>query len=82
MNIEPKHSFQPSHYLCMEAIKQGHGLFTYFLLKGIKNEDVAMLDGSIRMADLFGHIKPQVERIARKQYNNAQTSQLIAPRRD
>jgi hypothetical protein len=57
--------------------EKGHGLFTYFLLKGIKNEDVIQPDGSIRMDDLYGYLKPQVERIARKQYNNEQTPQLI-----
>ncbi len=57
--------------------EKGHGLFTYFMLKGIKNEDVVKPDGSIKMDDLFGYIKPQVERIARKQYNNEQTPQLI-----
>ena len=57
--------------------EKGHGLFTYFLLKGIKNEEVVNPDGSIRMDDLFGYIKPQVERIARKQYNNEQTPQLM-----
>ncbi|MFH2046876.1 MAG: ankyrin repeat domain-containing protein [Pseudomonadota bacterium] len=56
---------------------KGHGLFTYFLLKGIKNEDVVNPDGSIKMDDLFGYLAPQVERIARKQYNNEQTPQLI-----
>jgi len=57
--------------------EKGHGLFTYFMLKGIKNEDVTRQDGSIKMDDLFGYIKPQVERIARKQHNNEQTPQLI-----
>jgi hypothetical protein len=57
--------------------EKGHGLFTYFMLKGIKNEDVIKQDGSIKMDDLFDYIKPQVERIARKQYNNEQTPQLI-----
>ncbi|MEW6672240.1 MAG: ankyrin repeat domain-containing protein [Thermodesulfobacteriota bacterium] len=57
--------------------EKGHGLFTYFMLKGIKNEDVIAPDGSIRVDDLFGYLKPQVERIARKQYNNEQTPQLI-----
>ena len=57
--------------------EKGHGLFTYFLLKGIKNEGVVKPDGSIKMDDLFGYLKPQVERIARKQYNNEQTPQLI-----
>jgi len=56
--------------------EKGHGLFTYFLLKGIKDENVIQQDGSIKKEDLFDYIKPQVERIARKQYNNEQTPQL------
>ena len=61
--------------------EKGHGLFTYFLLKGIKNEDVVKADGTLEMKDLFSYIKPQVERIARKQYNNEQTPQLIEPKK-
>jgi hypothetical protein len=49
-------------------------------LKGIKNEDVVKKDGSIAINDLFSYIKPQVERIARKQYNNEQSPQLIEPK--
>jgi len=60
--------------------EKGHGLFTYFLLKGIKNEDVAKPDGSIELDNLFSYLKPQVERIARKQYNNEQSPQLITPK--
>jgi uncharacterized caspase-like protein len=56
---------------------KGHGLFTYFMLKGIKNEDVTRPDGSLKIYDLYSYIKPQVEHIARKQYNNEQTPQLI-----
>jgi len=48
-----------------------------FLLKGIKNEDVVAADGSLRLDDLFAYLGPQVERVARKQYNNEQTPQLI-----
>lgn len=59
--------------------EKGHGLFTYFMLKAIKNEDVVRQDSSIKIDDLFGYLKPQVERIARKQYNNEQTPQLIEP---
>lgn len=62
--------------------EKGHGLFTYFMLKGIKNEDVVKPDGSIKMDDLFGYLKPQVERIARKQYNNEQTPQLIGAKKN
>ena len=59
--------------------EKGHGLFTYFLLKGIKNEDVTAKDGSLEVGDLFDYLKPQVERIARKQFNNEQTPRLIQP---
>ena len=57
--------------------EKGHGLFTYFLLKGIKDEEVVSSDGSLKLKHLFSYLKPQVERIARKQYNNEQTPQLI-----
>jgi len=58
---------------------KGHGLFTYFLLKGIRNEDIVNPDGSLDISNLFSYIKPRVERIARKKYNNEQTPQLIVP---
>jgi len=53
--------------------KEGHGLFTYFLLKGIK-------EGNSELGMLYNYLKPQVERIARKTYNNEQTPGLIAPK--
>jgi len=56
-------------------------LFTYFLLKGIKNEDVIRQDGSLEVEDLYNYIKPQVESIARKKYNNEQTPQLIGAKK-
>ena len=62
--------------------EKGHGLFTYFLLKGIKNEDVVKPDGTIAISDLFSYLKPQVERIARKQYNNEQSPQLIEAKKN
>ncbi len=62
--------------------EKGHGLFTYFLLKGIRNEDVVKPDGSLRMDDLFGYLRPQVERIARRQYNTEQTPQLIGAKKE
>jgi hypothetical protein len=57
--------------------EKGHGLFTYFLLKGINDGDVVYENGSIAVNELFRFIKPQVESIARKKYNNEQTPQLI-----
>jgi len=58
--------------------EKGHGLFTYFMLKGIKTENIVAQDGSIKISDLFHYIKPNVERIARKHYNTEQTPQLIS----
>ncbi|MBW2589750.1 MAG: caspase family protein [Deltaproteobacteria bacterium] len=52
--------------------EKGHGLFTYFFLKGIKN-------GNSELGTIYNYLKPQVERIARKTYNNEQTPGLIAP---
>jgi hypothetical protein len=56
---------------------KGHGLFTYFLLKGIKNEDVVKQDGTLDISSLYDYLKPQVTSIARKKYNNEQTPQLM-----
>jgi Caspase domain/Ankyrin repeats (3 copies) len=53
--------------------EKGHGLFTYFFLKGIKA-------GNTELGTLYNYLKPQVERIARKTYNNEQTPGLTAPR--
>ena len=62
--------------------EKGHGLFTYFMLKGIKSEDFINPDGSILIHDLFTYIKPQVERIARKIYNVEQSPQIIGQGHD
>jgi hypothetical protein len=60
--------------------EKGHGLFTYFLLKGIRNEDVVRRDGSLDIPALFDYVKPQVSSIARRKFNNEQTPQLLGPK--
>ena len=62
--------------------EKSHGLFTYFLLKGIKEANVIKPDGSIAFGDLFTFMKPRIERIARKQYNNEQTPQLMGAKKN
>lgn len=57
--------------------EKGHGLFTYYLLKGLKGEGDANDDGRIEIGELFDYLKPQVGRTARKVYNNDQSPQLI-----
>jgi hypothetical protein len=58
--------------------EKGHGLMTYFLLKGLQGFADTDEDGNINMAELFEYVKPRVEKIARRQYNNEQTPQLLA----
>jgi uncharacterized caspase-like protein len=58
--------------------EKGHGLLTHFFLKGLQGEGDANRDGAIEMAELYDYVKPNVQRIARKQYNNEQTPQLLA----
>lgn len=44
-----------------------HGLFTYFLLKGLQGGADADKNGMITTKELFSYLKPTVEREARKQ---------------
>lgn len=59
--------------------EKGHGFLTYFMLKGLKGEADVAGKGQIEIGELFDYIKPNVERVARKIYNNEQSPQLIAP---
>ncbi len=61
--------------------EKSHGLFTYFLLKGIKEASVLKPDGSIALGDLYTFMKPHIERIAKKQYNNNQSPQLMGAKK-
>ncbi len=56
---------------------KGHGLFTYFVLKGLQGEADQNKDGTVDLREVFDYIRPQVERVARREYNNEQTPQLL-----
>jgi ankyrin repeat protein len=57
---------------------KGHGLLTYFFLKGLQGEADMNKDGSVDLAEVYEYLKPQVERTARRDYNNDQTPQLLS----
>ncbi len=57
--------------------QKGHGLLTYFFLKGLRGEADANKDGSVDLAEVYDYLKPQVERTARREYNNDQQPQLL-----
>jgi len=56
---------------------QGHGLLTYYFLKGLRGEADVNKDGSVDLSEVFAYVKPQVERTARRDFNNEQTPQLL-----
>lgn len=56
--------------------QKGHGLLTYFFLKGLQGDADTNKDGAVDLAELFAFVKPQVERTARREFNNEQTPQL------
>jgi len=58
-------------------MSKGHGLLTYFFLKGLKGEGDQNKDGGIDLSELFDYIKPQVEAVARREFHNEQTPQLV-----
>jgi len=57
-----------------------HGLLTYFFLKGLQGDGDTNKDGKIEVTELFEYLRPQVERTARREFNNEQTPQLLGPR--
>ncbi|MBI3565680.1 MAG: caspase family protein [Elusimicrobia bacterium] len=57
--------------------EQGHGLFTYFLLKGIRERQGLRADGTLDFPALYGYLKPRVQALAREKNNSEQTPALI-----
>ena len=56
---------------------KSHGLLTYFFLKGLQGEGDTNKDGFIELKELFDYLSPQVARVARREFNNEQTPQLL-----
>jgi hypothetical protein len=56
---------------------KGHGLLTYFLLKGLQGAVDGNTDGSVKLTALHAYIQGEVQGIARREFNNDQTPQLI-----
>jgi len=58
-------------------LEKGHGLLTYFMLKGLQGDGDQNQDGVIELAELYAYVKPQVSRVARREFNTEQTPQLL-----
>lgn len=57
--------------------QKSHGLFTYFLLKGLQGAADMNQDSKIDLAELYSYLKPQVQGMARREFNNDQAPQLL-----
>jgi uncharacterized caspase-like protein len=58
-----------------------HGLLTYFLLKGLQGSADLNNDGKIDLSEIYAYVRPEVEGVARQEYHNEQTPQLLGSRR-
>ena len=57
---------------------ESHGLFTYFLLKGLAGDADADRDSSISLAELSSHLSTWIPRYANGLAAREQTPQIIA----
>lgn len=55
----------------------GHGLFTYFFLKGIRGEADGNQDRKVTSTEIFGYLMENVPHLARRMFNREQTPQLM-----
>lgn len=68
--------------ISMSYDENGHGLFTYYLLKGIKDGGGTRADGGLDIPALFDYLKPHVQSVARSKYGHEQTPQLLGTPQD
>ncbi|MBI5888023.1 MAG: caspase family protein [Deltaproteobacteria bacterium] len=61
--------------------QQGHGMFTYYLLKGLQGEADANDDNHMSLSELITYVEKNVQKAARRQ-NREQTPQLQTARPD
>jgi uncharacterized caspase-like protein len=54
-----------------------HGLFTYFLLKGLQGEADLTGDKTINIEKLYNYVTPQVKKVARE--NNREQTPTVTP---
>lgn len=57
--------------------EKGHGLFTYYFLKGIRGEADGDQDGTVTSLEVYGYIMENVPYLARRLFNREQTPQLM-----
>lgn len=57
--------------------EKGHGLFTYYFLKGLRGEADRDQDDAITSTELYGYLMEKVPYLARRKFNREQTPQMM-----
>ncbi|MBM4119321.1 MAG: hypothetical protein FJ248_00250 [Nitrospira sp.] len=63
----------------LEPPKLRHGLFTYYLLRGLKGEADTNLDGDITLGELTAFVGRTVPAVARQEFNQEQHPLFVPP---
>lgn len=56
--------------------KEQHGLFTYFMLKGLRGEADSDHSGTVEVEELYGYVRKEVASVAAEELNREQTPNL------
>lgn len=63
----------------LEPVKLRHGLFTYYVLRGLKGEADANADGDVTLGELAAFVGRTVPATARQDFNQEQRPLIIPP---
>lgn len=63
----------------LEDDQHRHGLFTYYLLKGLRGEADTNRNGTITLGELAGYVRQKVVWAAKTQFNQEQRPLLVPP---
>jgi hypothetical protein len=63
----------------LEDDQHRHGLFTYYLLKGLRGEADTNRSGTVTLGELAGYVRQKVAWAAKSQFNEEQRPLLVPP---
>lgn len=63
----------------LEPVKLRHGLFTYYVLRGLKGEADANVDGDVTLGELTAFVKRTVPAASKQDFNQEQRPFMVPP---
>ncbi len=61
----------------MEDDKHRHGLFTFYLLRGLRGEADTNRDQTVTLGEMTGYVRQKVAWAAKSQFNSEQRPQVL-----